>query len=517
MTRPARRVALAGLLVAAVAGAAGCSVVEDVREAVRPAPPTTVTPQSPPPGAADLARFYGQRLEWTECEGAECARLTVPVDYEAPDGETLEIAVVRVVAERRSKRIGSLVVNPGGPGASGVDYARAADFIVGQGVRDAFDVVGFDPRGVARSAALDCLSDSAMDAYLGADPTPDDAAERERYRADARAFGEGCARGGGDLAQHVSTAEAARDMDVLRAALGEERLTYLGKSYGTLLGATYAELFPQQVGRMVLDGVVAPDLTSDDIALGQAVGFERATRAWAQYCVEEGDCPLGDSVDEVMAGLRTFLASVDASPLTRTGDPSVPRLTEGWASIGIAQAMYDQGQWRFLLDAMADAVEGDGEALLQLANSYAQRNPGGQYSGNLLEAFNAVNCLDQSASGDLDERVAFAEEVTEQAPTWGPFLAWGSLICGVWPIPATGEAREVTAAGAAPVVVIGTTRDPATPYEWAVRLREQLASASLVTFDGDGHTAYTRSNECVDDAVDAFYLEGTVPRDGLRC
>ncbi|MGL5931248.1 MAG: alpha/beta hydrolase, partial [Dermatophilaceae bacterium] len=245
--------------------------------------------------------------------------------------------------------------------------------------------------------------------------------------------------------------------------------------------------------------------------------FERATRAWAAYCVDEGDCPLGDSVEQVMSGLRTFLRSVDATPLARTGDTAVPRLTEGWASIGIAQAMYDQGKWRFLVDAMTDAVGGDGEALLQLANEYAQRDPGGTYSGNLLEVFSAVNCLDQSASADLDARVAFAQRASQEAPTWGPFLAWGSLTCGVWPIDATGKARTIAAAGAAPIVVIGTTRDPATPYEWSVRLRDQLAAASLITFDGDGHTAYTRSNECVDDAVDTFYLEGTVPRDGLRC
>ncbi|MGL4178263.1 MAG: alpha/beta hydrolase [Dermatophilaceae bacterium] len=508
-----------GVVVALVAavGLAGCSVVEDAREVVQPAPSTTVTPQGPPPGLERLARFYGQQLEWTDCAGAQCSRLTVPVDYDAPDGETIEIAVTRVPADRRSKRIGSLVVNPGGPGASGVDYAQAADFIVGSGVRDAYDVVGFDPRGVARSAPVDCVTDSGLDDYLGADPTPDTPAERTQFRSTAAAFGEACAKNGGAVVGHVSTVEAARDMDVLRGALGEKQLTYLGKSYGTLLGTTYAELFPKQVGRMVLDGVVAPDLTSDDIALGQAVGFERATRAWAAYCVDEGDCPLGDSVEQVMSGLRTFLRSVDATPLARTGDTAVPRLTEGWASIGIAQAMYDQGKWRFLVDAMADAVGGDGEALLQLANEYAQRDPGGTYSGNLLEVFSAVNCLDQSTSADLDARAAFAQRASQEAPTWGPFLAWGSLTCGVWPIEATGKARTISAAGAAPTVVIGTTRDPATPYEWSVRLRDQLAAASLITFDGDGHTAYTRSNECVDDAVDAFYLEGTVPRDGLRC
>ncbi|HSO66016.1 MAG TPA: alpha/beta hydrolase [Ornithinibacter sp.] len=507
--------------VAALAGAtvalfvlSGCSLADAVGGG---APSVSVTPQSPPPGSESLASFYGQRLEWSDCEGAECATLTVPIDYEAPQGDTIEIALVKVPAKRWSKRIGSLVVNPGGPGGSGVDYARAADVIVGKGVRDAYDVVGFDPRGVQRSAPIDCVTDSELDTFLGSDPTPDDAAEEQAFARTARGFAQSCGRTAGPLLGHVSTVDAARDLDVLRAVLGEEKLTYLGKSYGTYLGTTYAGLFPEQVGRMVLDGVVPPDLSSEEINLGQAQGFELATREWAAYCVEEGDCPLGGSVDEVMAGLRTFLASVDESPLPRTGDNAVPRLTEGWASIGIAAAMYDQGAWRALVDAMTDAVGGDGTSLMQLANQYADRNPGGQYAGNIMEVIYAVNCLDKPDTDDVEDRRRLAEESQEVAPTWGPFLMWSSLPCGFWPVPPTGTPAEVSAEGADPIVVIGTTRDPATPYAWAVRLREQLADAALITFDGDGHTAYTRSNGCVDDAVDAYYLEGTVPKDGLRC
>lgn len=510
-----RRVpALAGVL--AVLLLAGCSIVDSVTGTDR-TPTTSVSPLPPPPGSEALASFYAQRLQWTECEGAQCARLKVPVDYAAPQGDTIDIAVVRVPATRGSKRIGSLVVNPGGPGGSGVDYARAADFIVGPGVRQAYDIVGFDPRGVARSAPIDCLTDRELDAFLGSEPTPDDEAEQQAFAATARGFAQSCGRTAGPLLGHVSTVEAAKDMDVLRAVLGEKQLTYLGKSYGTYLGATYAELFPEQVGRMVLDGVVAPDLTSDEINLGQAKGFELATREWAAFCAEQDDCPLGRSVDRVMEGLRTFLESVDESPLPRTGDNAIPRLTEGWASLGIAAAMYDQGAWQSLVDAMRQAVGGDGTALMQLANQYADRNPGGQYAGNIMEVIYAVNCLDKPEDDDVAERARLAEESLEQAPTWGPFLMWSSLVCGSWPVEATNEPHTIAAEGAAPIVVIGTTRDPATPYEWSVRLRDQLAKASLITFDGDGHTAYTRSNECVDGAVDAYYLEGTQPRDGLRC
>ena len=508
-----RAAALAGVM-ASLLVLSGCSLVEDIGGS---APEIPVTPQSPPPGSEPLASFYSQRLEWTDCEGARCATLRVPVDYEAPQGETIELALVKVPAKSRSKRIGSLVVNPGGPGASGVDYALGADFVVGKGVRRAYDVVGFDPRGVGRSAPIDCLTDIGLDAFIGGDPTPDDTAEEEAYAQRARAFGQSCRATAGALLGHVSTEEAARDMDVLRAALGEKKLTFLGASYGTLLGATYADLFPEQVGRMVLDGAVAPDLTFEESNLGQAEGFERASRAWAAYCVDEGDCPLGDSVDQVMQGLRTFLASVDESPLPRTSDNAVPRLTEGWASVGIAVAMYDQGIWQFLVDAMGDAVRGDGTSLMQLADQYAHRNPGGQYSDNLMEVIYAVNCLDKADTDDLAERRRLAQESLKQAPTWGPYLTWSSLPCGFWPIEPKGAPRTISAQGADPIVVIGTTRDPATPYEWAVRLRDQLADASLITFDGDGHTAYTRSNECVDDAVDAYFLEGTVPKDGLRC
>ncbi len=508
-------VALVGATVTAVA-LSGCSVVDGISGSGS-APSVAITPQSPPPGAEALSRYYAQRLDWADCERAQCATLEVPVDYDNPEGETIDLALSRVPARKGSKRLGSIVVNPGGPGGSGVDYAKAADFIVGKKVRDAYDVVGFDPRGVGRSAPINCLTDVELDTYLGSDPTPDDPAERESFAATARGFALSCATTAGSLLAHVSTADAARDMDVLRAALGEEKLTYLGKSYGTYLGTVYADLFPEQVGRMVLDGVVAPDLTPEELNLGQAKGFELATRQWAAYCVQEGDCPLGKSVDEVMKGLRTFLTSVDQNPLTRTGDNAVPRLTEGWASLGIAVAMYDQGAWQALVDAMRDAVGGDGTSLMQLADQYADRNPGGQYASNSAEVIYAVNCLDRPDTSDLAERERLAQESLKDAPTWGPFLVWSSLPCGFWPVEATGTPEKVSAQGADPIVVIGTTRDPATPYEWSVRLRDQLADAALITFDGDGHTAYTRSNECVDDAVDAYYLKGTMPKDGLRC
>ena len=464
----------------------------------------------------ELAGYYDQKLDWAACDAYQCADLTVPIDYADPSGGDITIKVLRVPARSQGKRLGSLVVNPGGPGASGVDYATAADTIVGPSVRSSFDVVGFDPRGVGRSAPIDCLDDKALDAFLGTDPTPDDPAEERGLLKAAETMAAGCQSHNRDLIAHVGTADAAKDMDVLRAALGDAHLNYLGKSYGTFLGATYADLFPTRVGRFVLDGVVPPDLTSAQLAEGQARGFELATRAYVEDCVIEGGCPLGTSVDEGMRWIRGFLADLDRNPLP-TGDPAVPELTEAWGSLGLAVAMYDQGAWGILTDAIREAEAGSGASLMALANAYADRAPGGSYSGNMMEAIWAVNCLDRPDSPDLSTYEGYEKDFTEVAPTWGPFLAWGSLACGVWPVQGDNPPHRIAAEGSNPIVVVGTTRDPATIYEWSKQLRDQLANAVLVSLDGDGHTAYTRGSSCIDNALDAYFVKGTVPQDGLTC
>ena len=507
--------AVAGLAVVGAVLAVGCSVIDSVRGSSAPPSPTQLPV---PSGAQALSRFYTQELSWSACDGGQCAELTVPLDYSAPDDASISIAVLRVPATSQRQRIGSLVVNPGGPGGSGVDYAAAADFIVGAPVRQRYDIVGFDPRGVARSEPIDCLSDAELDAWLGSDPSPDDAAEREAFVAASKAFAESCEKTAGPILRHVSTRDAAADMDILRAALGERTLTYLGKSYGTYLGAVYAGMFPDRVGRFVLDGAIAPELTTEQVNAGQAAGFERATRAWAQDCVEGGTCTLGRSVDEVVTGLQSLLRGLDEGT-TRpvVNDPRVKVLSEGWASYGIAAAMYDQGMWSTLNDALTDVLKGDGDGLFGLALRYADRDGSGQYTGNIQEAIYAVNCLDKPDTADIAEHLAQQERASAQSPTWAPFLMWSSIPCAFWPDRPTQAPAPIAAKGAAPIVVIGTTRDPATPYEWAVSLAKELESGTLVTFDGDGHTAYTRSNSCVDNAIDAYYVDGTVPPAGLTC
>lgn len=459
-----------------------------------------------------LESFYGQELAWESCDGGECATLTVPVNYEDPQGATIELALLRVPAG--DSRQGSLVINPGGPGASGVDYAQQIGLVASDAVRSHYDVIGFDPRGVARSAPIECFDDAQMDDYLGADPTPDDEAEEEASKQLAQDFAAACEANAGELLGHVSTVEVARDLDVLRAALGEDRLDYLGASYGTFIGATYAELFPRTVGRLVLDGAVDPLMSSHDMGLGQAAGFEQATREYVRYCIDEGDCPLGSDVDSGMAGITAFLDELDANPLPLQDD-AAGELTEGWGVLGIIVAMYDEAGWPILTTALRAAQEGDGSILMFLANLYASRSSDGTYDGNGMQAITAVNCLDRGAepAQDPDEVLAEFEEV---APTFGRYLA-GEGACAYWPVEAQTVLEDYDAEGAAPILVIGTTRDPATPYEWAVSLADTLASGVLLTYDGDGHTAYGRSNDCIDDAVDAYLIDGTVPEDGLSC
>ena len=514
-----RRNVLVAAAVALTVGAAGCSQSDPGATQASSHQPSASQPsgaRTPPAGATALARFYAQTLAWHSCGDAQCAGLTVPLDYAQPAGPTITVQVLRMTATRPSERIGSLVVNPGGPGGSGVDYARAADQIVGAPVRQRFDIVGFDPRGVQRSHPVKCVSDPQMDAFLGQDPTPNTPAAEQAFAASAAQFAKGCVQQTGPLIGHISTEDTARDLDILRSALGDAKLNYLGKSYGTLIGSTYAGLFPTMVGRFVLDGVVPPDATPAEVSLGQAEGFERATRAWAQNCVDNG-CPLGNSVDAVMAGVRDLLKRLDAHPVPMS-DGRQSQLTEGWAATGIAQAMYDQSLWPTLTEAMRQVVDGNnGTLMMQLADQYADRDAKGHYSSNLLEAFYAISCLDAPDSPDLKVYEQRARDASVKAPTWGAFLAWGNVVCGEWPVKEGRGPHTISAAGSGPIVVVGTTRDPATPYEWSVQLRHELANARLLTYDGDGHTAYTRSNGCVDSAIDAYYTTGALFKDGLRC
>ena len=481
-----------------------------------PAPTSTPQPDATRPPTADLASFYAQTLHWSPCRDTfECATLEVPLDYAHPAGATIELALLKVPAARPSQRIGSLVVNPGGPGAPGTTYAASAGRVFRQPLLDRFDIVGFDPRGTGDSSPVDCLSDGQLDAYIASDPAPDTAAEKRAYLRYVREQGAGCVQRSGALASHVSTIEAARDMDVLRAALGESKLTYLGASYGTKLGATYADLFPRKVGRLVLDGAVDLSIGPRELALEQAAGFQTALEAYGQNCVDSTDgCFLGSTVDEGLAKIKAFLDQVDQQPLQTNTDRE---LAVGNAFLGIVAPLYNRDYWYILSQALRSGFSGDGSTLLLLSDLYTSRNQSGGYDDNSMEALYAISCLDEPYAIPESQVAANLPAFEKASPTFGDVFAWSLTNCGGVQARTTEKPRTVRAAGAAPIVVIGTTRDPATPLQWAVHLAAQLESGVLIRRDGDGHTGYNSGNDCVDEAVESYLIDGTVPQDGLSC
>lgn len=474
---------------------------------------------------AELERFYTQSVDWGRCEfeietnGAEddlrCAAVEVPLDYDDPSGETTTVVMSRLPAEGQAR--GSLLINPGGPGASGVDATAFAEHTVTDEVRRVYDVVGFDPRGVGRSAGIECLDDAELDAWR-AEPMFDPGSEpADEIREEYRRLGAQCVQNSGDLVAEMDTASAARDMDVLRAVLGDERTTYLGFSYGTHLGAVYADLFPERVGRLVLDGGVDPTLSDQEATADQAVGFEENLRHWVQVCQAEirGCVVGGSSTDAATARIQELIASVEEGTVT-AGDGR--RVTATNVVEGILTPLYTTTSYPQLNEALGAAFDGDFSPLLALSDATHGRDAEGRYANNTTMAFTAVSCLDRSAGTVTEEQMARHQEQLEQAaPTFGPYLGYGDAACQGWPVEPAAAPAPVDAAGAGPILVVGTTHDPATPYHWSEALAEQLESARLLSYDSYGHTAYASGDECVQDAVDAYLLEGELPEEGTTC
>ncbi|MFF5310452.1 alpha/beta hydrolase [Streptomyces massasporeus] len=512
----------AGLLATAALLVSACSSGSATTSAASAAAEAALVelPQATP---AALTSYYRQKPAWRGCgvPGFECATLKAPLDYAEPSSGDVRLALTRKKATGPGKRLGSLLVNPGGPGGSAIGYVQAyAGIGYPAEVRARYDMVAVDPRGVARSEPVKCLDGPDMDTYTQTDATPDDGKETDGLVAAYRTFAEGCGADAPRLLRHVSTVEAARDMDIVRAVLGDEKLNYVGASYGTFLGATYAGLFPNRAGRLVLDGAMDPSLPARRLNLEQTAGFETAFRSFAKDCVRQTDCPLGGkgtSPERVGENLKAFFAKLDTRPVP-TGDADGRRLTESLATTGVIAAMYDEGSWEQLREALTSAMkENDGSGLLVLSDGYYERDADGAYS-NLMFANAAVNCLDLPASFDTPDEVSRAlPEFEKASPVFGKGLAWAALNCAYWPVRATGEPHRIEAKGAAPIVVVGTTRDPATPYRWAKALAGQLSSARLLTYEGDGHTAYGRGSSCIDRTINAYLLRGTPPTDGKRC
>jgi pimeloyl-ACP methyl ester carboxylesterase len=507
--------AAAALLVSGCSSGGSTSSASSAAEAALAA-----LPQSTP---AALTPYYEQKPNWRSCgvPGFECATLKAPLDYADPSAGDVRLAVARRKATGPGKRLGSLLVNPGGPGGSAIGYLQAyAGIGYPAEVRARYDMVAVDPRGVSRSEPVRCLDGREMDTYTETDSTPDDAKETAQLVDAYKKFAEGCGARSPQLLRHVSTVEAARDMDIVRAALGDPRLNYVGASYGTFLGATYAGLFPARVGRLVLDGAMDPSLPARRMNLDQTAGFETAFLSFAKDCVRHTDCPLGSKGTkpaDVGKNLKAYFARLDTHPIP-TGDADGRKLGEALATTGVIAAMYDEGAWAQLREALTSAMkENDGAGLLVLSDSYYERDADGRYS-NLMSANAAVNCLDLPGAFATSDQVEEALPSFEKAsPVFGEGLAWASLNCAYWPVKPTGGPHRIEARGAAPIVVVGTTRDPATPYPWARSLSRQLSSSRLLTYEGDGHTAYGRGSTCIDSTIDAYLLRGTPPAKGKRC
>jgi pimeloyl-ACP methyl ester carboxylesterase len=505
------------LLVTALAVlASGCGVASRAQDAGDGS--TTGTSGNPSTGPAGpipagLERFYQQRPDWERCgKNQQCATITVPLDYTRPAGQTIELRARKVPARDRSGRIGTLFINPGGPGASGEQFAASAGVVLGSSLLRKFDVIGWDPRGVGQSTPVRCLDTAQMDKFIATDGSPDNDAEIADLNNEAKILADGCEQRSGELLPHVSTKDAVRDMDVLRGIVGDPQLNYLGFSYGTYLGATYAELFPKNVGRLVLDGAVDPSKTAEQNNIAQAKGFDTALNAFAADCAQRS-CRLGGTKAEVLAKVDQLIKDSDATPLPGDGKREV---TQALVLLGVLSSLYFKPFWPRLVDAVLDGLAGNGARLLALADQFTDREPSG-YADNSNEAIYAVNCLDRPDLTSVAEAKTEVAQYEAASPRFGSLLLWGSLPCANWPVKPEDKPHTIKAAGAKPILVVGTTRDPATPYESAVGLAHQLESGVLITRDGDGHTGYKKGNACVDSAVETYLLQGTAPTADIKC
>lgn len=437
----------------------------------------------------------------------QCASLQVPLDTTSGTGPTITLTLDRIAA--RGRRIGSLVLNPGGPGVSAVDELPGLAAGLSAALRDHFDLIGYDPPGVGHSTPVTCFDNTQLGAYLHADPSPPGAAGFARVVATARTFADACRAGSGALLAHVSTVDAARDLDRVRAAVGDSKLSYLGFSYGTLLGATYAGLYPSRVRALVLDGALDPTLDPITMLEGQAAAVDAQFRAFAAAC-RAGSCAWRSGPDPT-ASFLALLAHVRQAPLPVGGGR---RAGPAELLYGAAEALYSPSEWSTLAEALSEAERGDGSGVTALFDRYVGRTAAGRYD-TTVEAEAAVSCAD-TASPSLAAIAAAASAVQKAAPIFGPLDVDAESACAVWPAPAVAGPHAISAAGSAPIVVVGSTGDPITPYPWAEHLAAQLGTGVLLTRVGDGHTAYSASS-CVRAAVDAYLVSLRPPASGTRC
>ena len=445
------------------------------------------------------------------CEsGFECAKVAVPLDHLNPDDQIFEISLIRKAG---TENLTPLLVNPGGPGASGFDYVRDNYETLGtQALRDSFQVVGFDPRGVGRSAPVTCSDEKLKDQiYYQESGFPLGSQQDFDFsKAALERFAASCQESGFDVA-YFNTQQSARDMDIIRAALGVEKLDYLGFSYGTELGATYIALFPERVGRFVLDGAVDPTLTSAQGTVNQVAGFDKAFRSYLSDCLSRTECPFQGSVEAALKQVEELLVELETSQLPTQYDRNAGLTV---ALYGIIAALYSEQSWRFLTQAFQEAFDGDGSTLLLLADFYNDKDPEGGYLSNISEANLAINCADERVPPE--DFAKLREDVLDASSVFGKYFGYPELSCLGWPEGKSMVQLDYALELSIGPLVIGTTGDPATPYQQAVSLSKLLSRATLITYEGEGHTAYG-SDDCVNEYVEDYLRGAVLPASELRC
>ena len=501
--------------------------------------PAAAAPASGPAPAATkaavpqgLESFYGQKVEWYDCvatagveksadrTGFQCAKVKVPLDYSQPDGQTIEIAMKKHLAAG-STRQGTLFMNPGGPGGSGVDSVGVMATTTFAGVQKAYDIIGFDPRGVGASTAITCTSDTEVKAMAGAAPVNAAAGAttfEQRAAAISTQFKQleaSCAANTkpAGLLDHVDTVSVARDLDVLRALSGDQKLNYAGFSYGTYLGAHYAELFPANTGRLVLDGAMDPSLTYSERRQGQALGFERALRNYVAWCQSGQSCPLSGDVDAGVQQIGDIFTSANQTPVP-SSDPNRPVTGEEMKQV-VGLLLYSpEAAWGTVNEALGQVINQHDASTFRTIVDQLTAHPLVNMGATV-----GINCLDYRVEGDMAAWTAQSKELERIAPRFATISEAGDLGCQAWGHTGTQPSKALHAKGSAPILVIGTTGDPATPHEWAVALADQLDSGQLLTWEGNGHAAYSNPGHgpCVTQAVDTYLLTGTMPKKGLTC
>ncbi len=453
-----------------------------------------------------MAKFNSQQIKWESCyDSFQCGSFLVPIDYQNLKMGTFRLQALRHQALNKKARIGSILVNPGGPGGSSYDFAMSANSIVSDAINEKFDVIGFDGRGIGESEPIRCLSDKEEDDFINVDGDATSLEQVEKVKSIAQSFAEKCAAKAGIKLGHLSTFETAKDMEILRNILREPKLNFLGKSYGTYLGAIYISLFPEKVGRFVLDGAVDPNISIRDQSLNQAVGFEKSLDSYLAF-----------SKKFTKSEIQKFIENSGSNPLK---NKSGRALSRSLLVTALAASLYDNVLgWRNLDVGLTNAIhKGDPDRLLTIADEYNNRDVNGHYFNNQNDIGIAINCLDWNTRDSFEEITADAENFIKASETFGKYIAYSSLPCTYWKAPPLQPNLPFESVKSSPFLIIGVTKDPATPYVWSQNLANEFPNSTLLTLNGEGHTGHNRGNRCIDSKVDAYFLTGKVPEPGISC